>query len=105
MLTDATLLKVGMQPLLAAAGQRCPQVQRRKMPARPEYRGSRISQQRMLMAWCEVGISQVQLNADDTGLGDVLDQASLPGSDGLADELFQTVTDPREHPLVEQGRN
>ena len=54
------------------------------------------------MAWRKAGISQVQLNVDDTGLGDVLNPASLPGGDGLADELIQAVTDPHEHPLAEQ---
>ena len=54
------------------------------------------------MTWREAGISQVQLNADDTGLGDVLNPASLPGGDGLADELIQAVTDPPEHLLVKQ---
>ena len=54
------------------------------------------------MAWRKADISQVQPNADDTGLGDVLNPASLPGGDDLADELIQAVTDPDEHRLAEQ---
>ena len=56
----------------------------------------------MLTTRGEVGIGQVQRCADDTGLGDVLNPALLPGGDGLADELIQAVMDPCEHPLAEQ---
>jgi len=64
------LFEVGMQPLVAAAGQGCAEAQRGQIPIRPEHRCRGLSQQRMVAARRECRIGQFQLRVHHPRLGD-----------------------------------
>ena len=93
---------VGVQTLVAAAGQRRAQSQPGQVPVRAKHRGRGFGQQWMLTARREIAARQPQRRVDDTALLDGLAGAGIPGHQGLMDQLIKPGTHRRKNSLIQQ---
>jgi hypothetical protein len=77
-----------MQSLVAAAGQRCTQLQAGQVPVRAKHRRRGLGQQRMVAARSKTAVRRSQFRVHDAALLGVLGGIGIPRNQRLMDQFI-----------------